>query len=379
MSKPKKLRNIDYREGSDQPYRVRVQPFRPAQFTREADAIAHRDKLLRARQTGVIADPDADLITVRELGAEWSASAELEDRTKKAYKSMWRHVQASDFIDMPIRMVTPAMVEDWRDELLRSYPDGEGREAVRKAMALLQTVMKRGERYGKTNPCLVVDKPKQARTRTITAISPRQVEDIRRQMKGADAVLVSVLAYTGMRPEEALALTWGDVQARTIIVDKAVRPDGTIKATKTRRNRTTRLLAPLADDLKAFRVASGKPRDGALVFPRSDGEAWRETDYRNWRKRKFLKATEAAGVDITRPYDLRHSAASLWLHEGVAPGQVAKWMGHSLTTLDKDYHHVIEDLDPDDRRSADQMIRDARQDNARTTLHVLASQDQSAA
>jgi integrase len=376
VSKPKKLRNIDVRPGSDQPYRVRVKPFRAAQFTREADAIAHRDKLLRARQTGVIADPDADLITVRELGAEWSASAELEDRTVKTYTSMWKHVQASDFIDMPIRMVTPAMVEDWRDEMLSG---GTGTEAVRKAMALLQTVMKRGERYGKTNPCLVVDKPKQSRKRTITVISPRQVEDLRRQLQGADAVLVSVLAYTGMRPEEALALTWGDVQARTIIVDKAVDPDGTIKATKTRRNRTVRLLGPLADDLKAFRVASGNPKDSAFIFPREDGKAWKETDYRNWRNRKFKKAATDAGVNITRPYDLRHSAASLWLHELVSPNRVAKWMGHSLATLSKDYDHIIEDVDEDDPRSAEQMIRDARQDNARTKLRVLKSQDQSAA
>jgi hypothetical protein len=34
-------------------------------------------------------------------------------------------------------------------------------------------------------------------------------------------------------------------------------------------------------------------------------------------------------VDIGNPYDLRHSAASLWLHEGTNAVQVASWMGQS--------------------------------------------------
>jgi integrase len=35
-------------------------------------------------------------------------------------------------------------------------------------------------------------------------------------------------------------------------------------------------------------------------------------------------------------YDLRHSAASLWLHEGRSVIEVAQWLGHAPTmTLDQ--------------------------------------------
>jgi excisionase family DNA binding protein len=50
--------------------------------------------------------------------------------------------------------------------------------------------------------------------------------------------------------------------------------------TKTGAIRTVRLLAPLVDDLAAWRSSSA--RDGGPLFPRRDGTAWTMTDYRNW-------------------------------------------------------------------------------------------------
>ena len=53
-------------------------------------------------------------------------------------------------------------------------------------------------------------------------------------------MLVSVLAYAGLRPEsEALPLKWADIGERAI----------TVRATKTNTTRHVRLLEPLADDL----------------------------------------------------------------------------------------------------------------------------------
>ena len=62
-----------------------------------------------------------------------------------------------------------------------------------------------------------------------------------------DATLVSVLAYAGLRPGEALALTWADVGERTILVERSIAL-GEVKETKTRTTRSVRLLAPLKND-----------------------------------------------------------------------------------------------------------------------------------
>jgi integrase len=110
---------------------------------------------------------------------------------------------------------------------------------------------------------------------------------------------VSVLAYAGLRPGEALALTWGDVQGQTIIGDKAVSA-GEQKETKTRQTRAVRLLTPLASDLAEW-MRCGRPSNEALVFPRRDGRAWTDSDWNNWRKRVFAPAAKALGGAKLRP------------------------------------------------------------------------------
>jgi integrase len=78
------------------------------------------------------------------------------------------------------------------------------------------------------------------------------VERMRRYLldrkRERDAVLLCVLAYAGVRPSEALALRFGDVAERTLLVERSLGPDGSLKRTKTGQIRSVRLLAPLRED-----------------------------------------------------------------------------------------------------------------------------------
>ena len=73
-------------------------------------------------------------------------------------------------------------------------------------------------------------------------------------------------------------------------------------------------------------------------------------------------AANEAGVEISRPYDLRHSAASLWLHEGNNAVQVAGWLGHKPSMTLDTYAHVLEEFDPAERIDAAERIRNAREE-----------------
>ena len=104
------------------------------------------------------------------------------------------------------------------------------------------------------NPVKQIDKPSQRREREPVLITVEQVEAMRllclRRDDLRSATLISLLAYAGPRPEsEALPLTWAAIRRRTIL----------IRATKrgAPHERATRLLAPLADDLRAWREACG--------------------------------------------------------------------------------------------------------------------------
>jgi integrase len=190
-------------------------------------------------------------------------------------------------------------------------------------------------------------------------VPPAIVEQLRARLHPRDAAFVSVLAYAGLRPGEALALTWADVREQTIIVERALAL-GVTKSTKTRRNRTVRLLKPLASDLAEWRMASGRPEDGRPIFPMKDGRYWTESAYRNWRRKVFNPAAKAVGIERPRPYDLRHSFASLLFAEQTNPAEIAEQMGHSIQTLFREYTHVIEELRGQPRQSAEALIRGAR-------------------
>ena len=64
--------------------------------------------------------------------------------------------------------------------------------------------------------------------------------------------------------------------------------------------------------------------------------------------------------EVPRPYDLRHSFASLLLAEGRQPVYVAKQLGHSLAMLLSTYAHLIAEYEDAERIDAEAEIRKAR-------------------
>jgi integrase len=135
----------------------------------------------------------------------------------------------------------------------------------------------------------------------------------------------------GLRPQEARALRWSDVRERTIRVERAAAGTG-VKATKTEELRTVRLLSPLSEDLVSLR---GDSQADDLVFPTLAGSLMSDGDWRNWRKRVFGSVAGPLGVRGSRPYDLRHSFASLLIEQGASVVEVARQMGNAPSvTLD---------------------------------------------
>jgi integrase len=189
--------------------------------------------------------------------------------------------------------------------------------------------------------------------------APVTVEALRAAVDLRDATLLSVLAYAGLRPGEALALRWDDIREKTILVERALSL-GADEDTKTTTHRTVRLVAPLRQDLAQWRLASGRPDDGSLVFPSQSGGPWTEPAYQSWRRRSFKRALDATGVTKATPYTLRHSFASLLLDEGRSVIYVARQLGHDARLTLSRYGHVIDEFEDQPNVSAETSIREAR-------------------
>jgi integrase len=186
------------------------------------------------------------------------------------------------------------------------------------------------------------------RARRGKTASPEQVEAMRASFLEAGrlghATLVSLLAYVGLRPREALDLQWEMVDRDRLLLPAEL--------TKRRMARSAEIPRPVLADLGRWRLACGGL--GGLVFPRpADGDRWTKSDWDNWRNRRFKEAAGAAGllewnsdtdtwVGDFRPYDLRHTCASLMIRAHVGPADVAAQLGTSLALIFRTYAHSIE-------------------------------------
>jgi len=234
-------------------------------------------------------------------------------------------------------------------------------------MAMLQRNMQRAAEWERLrpNPARAVREPPKQPPGAIVPLAPNTIEQLRHVLleRGQlrDATPVFVLAHAGVRPQEALALTWGHVRERPLLIDQAV-ADGRLKGQKTRKPpRTVTLLAPLEHDLAEWRLHTGRPPASASIFPAADGGLWREHDWRNWRRRAFTPVARACGIDASRPYDLRHSFASLLTHERrLSIVEIAHQLGHNPNVCLSTYAHVMAELDGHRDVSAEDQILAAR-------------------
>lgn len=366
------------------------------EFDTMDEALDWRAKRRLDRRRGV-GEATGDRQTLRAFEAEWWSTyvlVELEPGTRPSYRRILdRHVLPA-LGDLQLRQLTPETLIRWRAAMTEQ---GVGDPTIRKAMAIVQSILARAVEWLRiqSNPAREVRKP--ARTqRAVRPLPPIEIERLRARMPTTrDRALICLIGYAGLRPEEALALQWHHIRQRTILIEQKVVDGVILTGQKTRRPpRTVDLLAPLRPDLDAHRPDGWHPDD--LVFPNQAGGPWTATEYGEWRARVFAPVADllrgrptadqvkaarrrAARGDEqareeaqrlqrarettkgTRPYQLRHSFASLLIHEGrLSVREIADQLGHSIQTLLTTYTHIINELRDAPKVPAVEEIEQAR-------------------
>lgn len=326
---------------------------------------------LRKRAGGVMAISAGDQELADFVADWWTVHAEpnLRRSTLEQYAMLLDVHILPRLGGLRLREFTPELVARFRVDLERA---GAGRVSIAKSLTLLHGIFERACEWGRlqANPARSVRKPSQARQRSVVPLAPETVEAIRSKLlergRIRDAALVSVLAYEGLRPGEALALAVDRLRDRTIVVDAAASL-GTIEDTKTTGSvRSVGLVRQVATDLAEYRLASGV-RSG-LLFPGVDGKPWTKEIWGNWRRRIYQPVARELGLESARPYDLRHSFVSLLIHEGRSVVEVAAQAGHSPTVCLRTYAHVFAEFNPAHRITAEERIRLARDRQERLAI-----------
>lgn len=316
--------------------------------------------------TGTYIDPKAGQVTIGILAERWfKARGRLAPSTLSDYRSVldahvlprWQHTA--------VARITTAGLEEWFGQLGTDAPvrrrvraaDGSlvkkddeqvfadqdlSPARVARVHLVMRGVLEHAvkDRAISANPIpdkSTLPKPAKSTARSIGAGAFLRLRGELAEYGPETAVLAEVLATTGIRWAEAVGMDVADLNGRRLHVrrpETEVRGKLTAGHPKSHRDRYVTLPPTTAGKVKA--LAAGRSTGPLFRGPR--GGRWRAG---TWR-RKWEKATEAAGVPGIHPHELRHLYASEAIAAGADIKKLQHQMGHGTATLTLDtYGHLM--------------------------------------
>lgn len=247
------------------------------------------------------------------------------------------------------------MLTDMRDRGLSPNTQRLARSVLRRALRTAEV-----EGYVNRNVAALVDGVRLGRPKGRT-LTPQQARTLLTAAQGTEyEALVTVLLSLGLRKGEALGVAWSDVDLdstpATLSVRQALKKaaDGStyLDAPKTTgSHRVVHLPQPVVETLRRHRARQAEAR---LAFGSGWGGRWADADLvfttsigtpldPDAVNRAVKKMTADAGLGTWTPHELRHSAASLLLAQGVPLKVISEMLGHASIRITADvYGHLLE-------------------------------------
>jgi integrase len=285
---------------------------------------------------------------------------DLAQTTREQYERMVRLYVIPTIGRRRLDQLSPA---DVRSMLARLNDQGLSPATLRQARSVLSRALRTAEIDGLVtrNAARLVDGVRQASKEGRT-LTPDEARTLLSAAQGHEyEALVNVLLSLGLRKGEALGLSWSDVdldgRPPKLTVRRALKKDTRdrtyLDAPKTARSRRTiHLPAPLVDVLRRHKVRQTEQR---LAFGPGWGGRWADEDLvfttsigtaldPNRVNRQVQQLAVDAGLGRWTPHELRHSAASLLIAQGVPLKTISEMLGHSSIRVTADvYGHLFDD------------------------------------
>ncbi|SPO69511.1 tyrosine-type recombinase/integrase [Pseudomonas sp. JV241A] len=286
-----------------------------------------------------------------EYAQLWLDSREIVDGTRNGYKS------ALNLYWMPhLALVRIDLLSTTRIRQIVSTTKWTSPSVKRNALVKLSTILKAavGDGLILRNPAESVQLPKRSRKE----IEPFTLDEANRVVarmyagkhwpSSIYAAFYEFVFFTGMRLSEALALRWDavDLEKRTAHVKRTVALGKVVERTKTGKDRFVLLNERALHALEFARqyaerrkLGKGKVTETPYIFPPSkNAEFVQQTSDLHHQWRPILKEL---GIGYRRPYNCRHTYATICLMSGLNPAFIAQQLGHSVQMLLSTYARWI--------------------------------------
>ena len=277
---------------------------------------------------------------------EWLNSLQIVESTRKNYRSTMQNYWVPHLAHLPIDAISPVLMRkivngiEWTSPVRR-------KNAVRLVTSLFNQAI--SDELIQRNP---------ARSIPTTRVVKRELDPFSRAE--ADAVIAKLYEvtsglqtiyacffefsfYTGMRPGEAMALRWSEVDTRNRTARVCrIRLYGKIQErTKTKTSREVLLNDQALQALEKARPLTAARSDYVFAPEGSGDKSELYVRSETGPKRYWLLALRKLGMRHRRMYDTRHTYATMCLMAGMNPAFIASQLGHSVQILLSTYARWI--------------------------------------
>lgn len=295
--------------------------------SKRAAQFAEHDKLLDHLKS--------EVPTLAEFYEVWFSESEVAWRRshKDTVALTFRKYLIPQFGESPMDKITKAEILAFRAQLTRK-PRQNGTTGLSAArinkilMFLNQALQEGGERYGFLSPLRGIKPLKKPKSH----IEPFTLEEVQCLIQAIRPDYRNYLVtrfFTGMRTGEIDGLKWRyvDFERREILIRETWTQDRMEYTKNDSSQREIQLSQPVYDALVAQKAVTG---NGEFVFCTRNGHP---ISNRNFANRVWYPLLRYLDFKKRRPYQTRHTAATLWLAAGEAPEWIARQMGHTSTEM----------------------------------------------
>lgn len=275
--------------------------------------------------------------TLHRVILAWLSEREIEwrDSYKTTINSMVdRHIVTA-LGEMPIDAITRDVLVQFRAGLAKYRSAGGmalNASSINRVMTILHSIVEYAcHEHKLSSPWERIKKLKEEKTHvepfTLTEVKA-MINDVRSDYR--DYLIVRF--FTGLRSGEIHGLRWKciDFDRREILVRETFSM-GRFEYTKNDHSqREVSMSQPVFEALKSQFEATGKGGRDGLVFCTRTGTP---IDAKNFTNRIWKPMLEDLNIEYRRPYNTRHTTATIWLASGESPEWVASQMGHANTTM----------------------------------------------
>lgn len=282
--------------------------------------------------------------TPKTFGEAWAIYAEKWLPTLKRpgdEEGRYRHHIAPRFADTPLHLIKVIDLEGFKQELAQK---GLSPKTCKHILALMKTVyrkMAEWELYSGPIPLLSIQMPKVDNAR-LNFLNKEQAQEVLKALKRRNEKwwgIAAISLYAGLRLNEVLSLTWGDINIDEGIIDVRFGKKG-------------RRQAFMSDEIKSFFRGLPKAPVSELIFKSTRDEQITSTT----ASEAFAVVIKNLGINdgVTDRrqkivfHSLRHTFGSWLAIAGVPLYTIAELMGHSDIKMTERYAHLC----PNTMRSA---------------------------